>query len=531
MTFLPIVERELRVAARRRGTYRLRLLVALLAIIVGVFAYLANFLGPPSRLAHSIFTGLAGVAFVYCLAAGRICTADSLSEEKREGTLGLLFLTNLRGYDVVLGKLAATSLHGFYGLVAILPILAVPLLMGGITNGEFWRVVLVLLNTFLFSLAVGMLASTLSSRGRGPMALNFALLLLLIGVFPAIAGALAFSKPSSRVAYWLLVPSPAYAGFLSFDRFYIGAADRFWWSIAITHGMAWVLVLLASLLVPYSWQDSFSKSGKRTWDERWERWSYGRGEKRRKLRGHLLAINPFLWLASRARHKRTGAWAALVGVVVWWLYCWARLDFKWSEEALIVTTGVLVNVLFKTWFGIEASQRLAENQRLGALELLLSTPLSGGSILRGQLLALRRIFLGPLLVALLFEFVLVQIAGTVAPQLRERLHAFAVANALMFPVDLLALFWVGVWAGLTARTPNHAAFTTIVRVLLLPGVVFGAIAIVAGSRGPGPGWQFYLYLWFWVGVVADLVFGFKAWSRIRTDFRELALKHSVAKVN
>ena len=29
-------------------------------------------------------------------------TADSLSAEKREGTLGLLFLTDLRGYDVVL---------------------------------------------------------------------------------------------------------------------------------------------------------------------------------------------------------------------------------------------------------------------------------------------------------------------------------------------------------------------------------------------------------------------------------------------
>ena len=79
-------------------------------------------------------------------------TADCLSEEKRDGTLGLLFLTDLKGYDVVGGKLVATSLNAFYGLTAIFPLLAIPLLMGGVTNGEFWRMALVLANTFLFSL-------------------------------------------------------------------------------------------------------------------------------------------------------------------------------------------------------------------------------------------------------------------------------------------------------------------------------------------------------------------------------------------
>ena len=93
----------------------------------------------------------------YCLAYGRRSTADCLSQEKREGTLGLLFLTDLKGHDVVLGKLVATSVRGFYGLLAVFPVLAVPLLLGGTTSGEFWRVVLVLMDTFLFSLAIGIL--------------------------------------------------------------------------------------------------------------------------------------------------------------------------------------------------------------------------------------------------------------------------------------------------------------------------------------------------------------------------------------
>ena len=40
----------------------------------------------------------------------------------------------------------------------MLPVLAIPLLMGGVTNGEFWRTVLVLVNTFLFSLTIGLVA-------------------------------------------------------------------------------------------------------------------------------------------------------------------------------------------------------------------------------------------------------------------------------------------------------------------------------------------------------------------------------------
>ena len=44
-----------------------------------------------------IFTYLSWLAFIYCLVEGARTAADCLSQEKREGTLGLLFLTDLRG--------------------------------------------------------------------------------------------------------------------------------------------------------------------------------------------------------------------------------------------------------------------------------------------------------------------------------------------------------------------------------------------------------------------------------------------------
>src|SRR5206468_12050700 len=105
MRFLPIVARELRVAARRHGTYAIRLLAAAAALTVTLWLCLLPTLGqPPSALGKSLFTALSIMAFAYCLLIGPFLTADCISSEKRDGTLGLLFLTDLRGFDVVLGR-------------------------------------------------------------------------------------------------------------------------------------------------------------------------------------------------------------------------------------------------------------------------------------------------------------------------------------------------------------------------------------------------------------------------------------------
>src|SRR5204862_25874 len=186
MTFLPIVDRELRVTARRRSIYRVRLAVALTAMVVAGFILLVNLGAPQHQLGRHVFVGLSVLCMIYCLFSGRISTADCLSEEKREGTLGLLFLTNLKGYDVVLGKLAATSLQSIYGLLAIFPVLGLPLMMGGVTVGEFWRVILVLVVTLFLSLSLGLFVSALSRESRQAMGGTLAGMLVLGGILPAL---------------------------------------------------------------------------------------------------------------------------------------------------------------------------------------------------------------------------------------------------------------------------------------------------------------------------------------------------------
>src|SRR5262245_38894848 len=240
MTFLPIVERELRVRARLRSTFGFRFFAAMAAILVVAVLLLAdaifNFI---PTLGARIFSVLAFLAFVYCLMEGSRNTADSLSREKRDGTLGLLFLTDLRGYDVVIGKLVAGSLNTFYGLLAILPMLAIPLLMGGVTGAEFWRVALILLNTLFFSLAAGMFASALVKSARQAAGLCTAIVVGTAGLLPLAAAIYAGVYDTHQPPEWLLIPSPGYALYTAFDTNHSGNEAKFLISCAIGHGLAW----------------------------------------------------------------------------------------------------------------------------------------------------------------------------------------------------------------------------------------------------------------------------------------------------
>lgn len=100
MTLLPIVERELRVAAKQAVTYRSRMALPLAASAMLLFFAFFVMAGMPQHMiGRQLFHLSFGMLFLSCLMAGCQLTADTISSEKREGTLGFLFLTNLKGHD------------------------------------------------------------------------------------------------------------------------------------------------------------------------------------------------------------------------------------------------------------------------------------------------------------------------------------------------------------------------------------------------------------------------------------------------
>jgi hypothetical protein len=527
MTFLPIVDRELREGSRRRGTYWLRVRVALQALLIGVAGYVVNLINPAVKLGTVLFWGLSAVCLLFCLLAGRRSTADCLSQEKREGTLGLLFLTDLKGYDVVLGKLVATSISGFYALMAVLPVLAIPLLAGGMTNAEFWRMALVLVNTFFFSLAVGIFASALSRDYRTAMALNF-FLILFLATLPA-GCAMGIFIARGRWIGSLFYSCPLFSFFCCADTSYAAKTRDFWASIAFTHALAWLLFLLACWIVPRTWGDKPAMAPSRKW--RWRDLgaliSYGRRAKSAAFRKRALDTNAYFWLAGRARLKPAHVWTFLAGGAFWWLYGWIENGAYWTTKETCYVSAVIVNSALKLWIAQEAGQRLGEDRRAGAFELLLATPLTVGDMLRGQMLALRRQFLKPLCVVTGLELIF---ALVLARHWKANVLDFftCLAGITILWADVIALPWVAMAAALTCKNQTQATLQTAARVLILPSIIFATVpaslhaCYLMDLIRWQPGGGFNLGLWFGLGLAADLFFGLRAWHLLRNHFRQLA---------
>jgi len=159
MNTLPIVTRELTVRARKRGVHRIRLLVTLIGLL-GMMVMVFFFPAPENLQGRQIYILVSVLSLLWAFAAGVLLTADAINEERNRGTLGLLFLTHLRPSDILLGKLAVSSLNGIYALVALLPLFAIPMLLGGVPAHWVIGHGLLALATLFLSLCAGLYAST-----------------------------------------------------------------------------------------------------------------------------------------------------------------------------------------------------------------------------------------------------------------------------------------------------------------------------------------------------------------------------------
>jgi ABC-type transport system involved in multi-copper enzyme maturation permease subunit len=529
MKFLPVVERELRVASRRGSTYLSRSLTGLLVIVAGIWIWIVARETPSAALSQALFWPLAGISMLYCLMAGVGVTADSLSEEKREGTLGLLFLTDLKGYDVVLGKLAATSLNAFYRLLAVLPVLAIPLLLGGLNPSELGRMALVLVNTLFFSLSAGLFASAVSRDSRKAAGLAFILILLLSAIPPLISVILAVRAETSPDISWL-IPSPGFAFFQAREDLFTARPEPFWVSICSTHLAGWFCLGLASVILPRSWQDQGSSGGWATWREVWNRWSYGNAMERQAHRGRLLDVNPYFWVAARNRLKPIYVYLFLGAVGLLWIWLGWKHPETMFDLPLYSITALLLHGGIKIWVASEASRSLWEDRRGGSLELILSTPLGVSQILRGQLLALQRQFGWPVAIVLLVDFAMFIAGGRMYPS--SEWMFTAVIGVILFLADIFTLAWVGMWMGMVSQKSNRAASGALMRVLVLPAVIYFALITFVSVAGP-PGFhpeQSFWMVWLILRLLNNAFFFAWAKSNLHQRFRALATERFQGKV-
>lgn len=452
----------------------------------------------PSSMGNTLFIALGVCLMLYGLLAGPLCTVDCLSRERREGTLGLLFLTDLRPYDVVLGKIAATSLELVFGFLGVVPILALTILLGGVSLTRLACVALTAGSFVFLSLSIGACASAFCTQGRTALGITLAALVWLSVIEPIILDAGGATITASPV--WLFTFCPFYS-----FAFCLGTVTvplpRLWVNLGSLHALGWICLAAACFRTSRWWRETpvapggwfrigvlarLAARGKRIWRRR------------------MLDRNPVAWLEGRNWPPRWAFWclAAVAGLSAVAAHLAAPATWPDSDEIVLWPSFTYYGLCLV--IGIAAPRRLADDKQSGALELLLCTPLPSRQIVRGAMGVLcRRFGLAFFVLALLTVFLFYghyHIYRGWKGFLQEGFLSLSLWVLAVWPVQVYALARVGLYLALRHGNSVRATLLTLWSIGLLPWTVWLCIVVVIETGRRYVSWlrmseEFALGLW------------------------------------
>ena len=480
----PVLERELRVASRRPATWRLRLATGIVGAMAtaGCFWFYGGLGGAGMEAGSALFTTLGIACGVWGMIAGCQRTADGIGRERREGTLGLLFLTDLTGWDVVLGKLAAAGCEIAYQMLALVPMMAIPLLVGGVGPVALAMLMLALANGLVMALSFGLLGSLWSRDPRQAVGLA-ASFLLATTVFPwGVLGYLSSREGARPVAEYLAVvlPSPVVPFLVVVRSQTFLPLQAMFVAVALQSTFSFLVLAYTARQVRSVWR----QGGKRGWRARWrdfaDRIRFGNPAVRAARRPRLLAEGAWVWLSRRERLKPVLPWILVVSLVAIEVWIARTIGANWAMGELSSLVPMVFHWIIRMWVAAECVVTLAEQRASGALELLLTTPLVPAEILRQQRRSVVGLLAGPwgLLLANDLGFVGWIIGTARSDDLRFALwmHLCAIATS---PVHAWAMRWVATWHVVKGRASNFAVGRAMNGVLFLPGILGAVMAQMA----------------------------------------------------
>jgi hypothetical protein len=393
-----------------------------------------------------------------------------------------------------------------------------------VTAGEFWRAVVVLLNTLFLSVSVGLWVSVQCRDGRLAMA-GTLLTLAIPTLFPWVFVNL--STPLTTGYSPLLLVSPLLPVVLVADSTFALRPSVFVVSLLLQHAFSWLALAVAAMQVRASWQ----LGGERKWSflrkvggVRQETLNEEELAARSQERARWLEQNPVLWLAQGSTRWSGNALLMLVLAMCGAIMGCLTLRSAWEAPWLAMLTAWVLHAVVKVWLAADATRLLHEARQAGVLELLLVSPLRQSDVVEGLLTTIKRRFGPPVALVLVADIVLVLVTATesVGWALGMSLVFFIMAG--IFLADAYTLTWVGLWQGMVAPTLTRAFLGTLLRVLLLPWGVFllvsaGDLSVRATGFG-GP--DTFLAVWFAVSYVIDGVLCAVSINRITMNFREMA---------
>lgn len=189
----PIFTREVVTVPRRTGHYPGRAALLGLIAILGITTWQATVgfardatLGETAAFGLLLFQIVAFVQLLLTLFFAALSAAGAVSQEKDRRTFVLLLVTDMRDYEIVLGKLLGALLPILIQLLVTAPVLAMLLLLGGIDPEQVLQAVLVLGASAVAAGSLGGLVALWRERTFQALALSVIFLVLYVCLTQAL---------------------------------------------------------------------------------------------------------------------------------------------------------------------------------------------------------------------------------------------------------------------------------------------------------------------------------------------------------
>jgi ABC-type transport system involved in multi-copper enzyme maturation permease subunit len=510
MPVLPVIAREMRASARQPFTFHLRTIGASLLIVSCVLFGLSFGFRPDAGA--KLFARLHLILFLAIWVFVPLLTADCLSRERREGTLGLLFLTLLRPGELVIAKSFANGLRALSLLLAVIPVLTIPLLLGGTSWLEAVLSVAINLSAISWALAAGLLASAWSKVWLRALFCALALsMLFLVGLSMVVGSLVMFAfNASTRVGFGWQLSDFAFLtgmGFLSNSGAMwgiyaqIGSTGQFLWVAAqfflISLVVLTSVVAFAGCRIRHSWKEQ-PPSARQQWlattfftpvvGVTFLRW----------LMRRRLERNPIGWLEQRTWTGRLVTWAWFAIVITFYSSLFTKRNFAaiyFYQTAQQVMAWLLIGGM-----AVSAAGSFRRERETGVLELLLVSPMGENRIITGRLMGLWAQFLPAFgLLVILWIY----LCSLFPDRSNLGVIPFYANTYLTLPV-------IGLYYSLLSRTFLNALLATVAVGLVVPLVISPLINWPMGLLTFQPAGLTWL-----VQVILAVLFWFRLHARLK----------------
>ena len=392
-------------AQRRGATHGLnRWLLPSLAGAIAFVLLCANLEFDSRPLGRFLFYVAFALALAMVMVSGVALSSLLFVEERRQKTLGLLFLTGLKPSEIILGKslgVLAIMLSQVFGLV---PFLALSVTMGGISDGVFWAALHTIFSLHALTLALHLATSTICTDHTTADSLAdwaFGFLALWPWVLHFVLPLFGSSLPN-----FFFCLSPGYSPWLLFNS----SRNSYLYEIQLSNWFSLlytvVSLLLAAFFLRRAWKQEtegeiINPAGPKVWKSFQQFLSPARS---------WLELNPYAWLAARNPAPVAIAWVLLAGTLLLWcigVTLWPR---AWLLPAYFWITCFVLSTLIGFTLSYQYSNQIACDRAAGTLELLLTTPLFPADIVHGSEIASKRLA-KPIWTALFLVYVAFFIIG------------------------------------------------------------------------------------------------------------------------